>query len=68
MWEFTEEVVEVELVSTSAYGDDGVHSREAAETRGEKRRFATLALRRKKNNPSGKKRVVRGKEVKKKQP
>lgn len=37
------------------YGDDGVHSREAAETRGEeekRRRFVTLAKSRK-NTPSG---------------
>lgn len=27
----------VEVVNRSAYGDDGVHSREAAETRGEER-------------------------------
>lgn len=34
--EFSEVVeVEVEVVNRSAYGDDGVHSREAAETRGE---------------------------------
>lgn len=28
----------MEVVNRSAYGDDGVHSREAAETRGEEKR------------------------------
>lgn len=37
-WVELSEVVEVQVVNRSAYGDDGVHSREAAETRGEERR------------------------------
>lgn len=41
-WVEFSEVVEVEEVNTSAYGDDGVHSREAAETRGEERRGGGL--------------------------
>lgn len=61
-WEFNEVMVEVDLVDTSAYGDDGVHSREAAGTRREKKRtFATLALRREEKQSFRKKRVIKGK-------